>query len=338
MYKIMGQNMKIKKHILHTFILLVLMLSITAISAADLNDTDNTAGDVLTEMDSEDESFMYFQTEMEIQDSTFDLKYNYKFDNESDLTYAGGINVTKDNFIINGNNHVIDCDNQARALTITGKNVVINNLTIKNGYYNFGSAINSKSKLTLNNVTIINCTCTPNSNYGAVYINNNTLIANNCKFIDNAGNQGASITAYYSTVKLTNSTFISNSDAILKGHIYLYMTNATIDNCDFLNTTSKYAAAIFANDKVKLDISNSRFKNLHANKTAGAIAAKQITSLSISDSEFDNDTSENNGGAIFVDADGDLNKKNPMNTTITTTTFNNCYSGFGGQFFNWAET
>ena len=78
---------------------------------------------------------------------------------------------------------------------------------------------------------------------------------------------------------------------------------------DFLNTTSKYAAAIFANDKVKLDISNSRFKNLHANKTAGAIAAKQITSLSISDSEFDNDTSENNGGAIFVDADGDLNKK-----------------------------
>ena len=51
MYKIMGQNMKFKKHILHTFILLVLMLSITAISAADLNDTDNTAGDVLTEYD-----------------------------------------------------------------------------------------------------------------------------------------------------------------------------------------------------------------------------------------------------------------------------------------------
>lgn len=91
------------------------MLSITAISAADLNDTDNTAGDL------KDESFLYFQTEIDVHDSTFDLGCNYKFDNESDLMYVGGVNVTRDNFTINGNNHVIDCDNQARALTIQEK-------------------------------------------------------------------------------------------------------------------------------------------------------------------------------------------------------------------------
>ncbi len=158
----------------------------------------------------------------------------------------------------------------------------------------------------------------------------NNLIANNCTFIDNAGNNGASITSYYSTVKITNSTFKRSSDDIVKGHIYLHMSNATIDNCDFLNTTSKYAAAIFSNENVNLNISNSRFKNLHAYKTAGAIAAKRSARLSVSDSEFDNDASENNGGAIFVDANGSEEENNPMDSTITRTTFNNCYSGFGG--------
>ena len=53
--------MKFKKYVLSAFILLVLMLSIAAISAADLNNTDNTSGD------SKDESFIYLQTEMDIQ-------------------------------------------------------------------------------------------------------------------------------------------------------------------------------------------------------------------------------------------------------------------------------
>ena len=74
--------MKFKKYMLYTFILLVLMLSITAISAADLNDTDNTAGDL------KDESFLYFQTEIDVHDSTFDLGCNYKFHNERDSMYC----------------------------------------------------------------------------------------------------------------------------------------------------------------------------------------------------------------------------------------------------------
>ena len=53
---------------------------------------------------------------------------------------------------------------------ITGKNVEINNLIIQNAFCGYGSAIGTDSKLTLNNVTFINC-MGDNETYdgGAVY-------------------------------------------------------------------------------------------------------------------------------------------------------------------------
>ena len=323
----MEKNMKYRKYLLHLSILIVLLFSITAISAADLNDTATMDSDV---SNNHDESFMAFDTEMSTYTSTFDIQNNYKFDNSSDLMYVNGINITKDNYVINGNNHVIDCNNQARAFTINASNVVINNLIIKNGFNGEGSAIKATKSLTLNNVTFINCIGNGTNNVGAVYSMSAKLTVKNCKFIDNAGKDGASISAFGSATTITNSTFISSSDEIIKGHIYLYRIDATIDQCNFLNTTSRYATAIFAEDDVTLKVQNSRFKNLHANKTAGAIAVKDIEDLKVFDSEFDNVSSANNGGAIFIDTIGNDNTKNDMTANLVGNTFNNCYSAFGG--------
>ena len=319
--------MKYRKFILHTLILFVLLCSITAISAADLNDTDNF--DVLKD-DNQDGSFMNLEGDMSLQGSTFNLEQNYKFDNTSDLLYVDGINITKNNYVINGNNHVIDCNNQARAFTITGSNVMVNNLIIKNGFHDLGSAIKSTSSLTLKNVTFINCSGNGTENVGAVFSSEALLTVMNSNFIDNAGEEGASISGYGSIVIVGNSTFISSSDKIIKGQIYLYQSDATIDKCNFLNTTSRYAAAIFAEKELELKITNSRFKNLHANKTAGAIAIKLIKSLNVENCEFDNATSANNGGAIFADANGNIVKNNPMTVWIDESRFTDCYSGFGG--------
>ena len=322
--------MKNNKFIVHLFILVVFLISITAISAADLNETNDV--DVLKDVN-ETSSFDSLHDEIKDKDSNFTFERDYEFNNETDKNYSGGINVTKDNFIINGNNHKIDCKNQSRAFYITGKNVVINDLTILNGFYDYGSAINDDSTLTLNNVTFKNCFGKgENSNYGALYFSSNKAVLNinNCKFIDNGGENGASITAITSTVNIFNSTFYSNSDKIVKGHVYLSGdSRATVLNSNFLNTTSKYAAAIFFNNDGKLIIRKSKFKNLHANKTAGAIGARIISDLIISDSIFDSVSSESNGGAIFVDsfAGGSVFRSE---VNIKNTVFNKCNSHFGG--------
>ena len=318
--------MKLDKFILPFFIVMVFFISITAISAADLNDTGNF--DILKDVD--DKSYADMYSEIQTADSNFNFNSDYKFNPGTDKNYSEGINITKNNFVINGNNHIMDCSNQARAFYVAGKNIEINNLIIQNAFYGYGSAVRTDSKLTLNNVTFINC-IGDNETYsgGAVYSSDAVLNVNNCKFIDNCGENGASITSFKSDINVVNSTFTSSKDNIIKGQICLDMSNLTVDNSNFLNTTSKYAAAIFFRNDGKLIISNSKFKKLFASKTAGAIGARIIPNLTVSGCEFDNVTSENDGGAIFVDVFAGDSVFGSL-TTITDTLFNNCRSGFGG--------
>ena len=303
------------------------MISITAISASDLNDTGHV--DVLKDV-GEEKSFGNLYGEIKNNDSNFTFENDYKFNNELDKNYSGGINVTRDNFKVNGNNHRIDCNNQSRAFYVIGKNVEINNLVIENAFNVYGSAIRTYSQLTLNNVTFINC-FGDNETYsgGAIYSMNTTLNIYNCKFLDNGGENGASVTSILSTVNIVNSTFISSSDKIIKGQIYLSESVLNVDNSNFLNTTSRYATAIFSINDGAVIVKNSKFKNLFASKTAGAIGARIISNLTISNCEFDNVSSENNGGAIFADvfAGGSVFRSDVI---INNTSFNNCYSGFGG--------
>ena len=319
--------MKFKKYILYAFILLALLLSITAISAADLNNTDNM--DVLN--DANDKTFSELNSEISASDSKIDLSSDYKFNNNNDSAYANGIKINK-KFVINGNGHTIDCAGQSRAFEFNTESVEINNLIIKNGFYIRGSAIQTDSNLILNNVTLINCSGNGTQSNGAINVYDSNLTVNNCKFIDNAGSKGASITTSTSVVKINNSTFTSSPNKVLKGQVYFIESNATITNSNFLNTTTKYAAAVFAEINSNIIISKTKFKNLYANKTAGAIGVKFIDSVKITDCEFDNVSSENNGGAIYLDINGDKDQKdnNYTSVTITGSKFNNCYSEFGG--------
>ena len=316
-------NMKFNKIVLYSLVLLVLLFSITAISAADLNDTSDM-GDVLKD-DGDIKSYYDLNYDIALENSSFNLESDYKFDNQSDMNYNRGIRIAKENFTINGNNHAIDCSNQARAFVVVGKDVKINNLIIKNAFYGYGSAIISYSKLTLNNVTFINCSGVGSFNGGAVLVTGATLNVNNCKFIDTYGEEGASITSSMGVVNVVNSTFTGSSDKIIKGHIYSQNSNLTVLNSNFLNTASKYATAIFATGEGNILILNSKFKNLSANKTAGAISVKSISKLTISDCEFDNVYSEKNGGAVFADV-----FEGNGQVMVQNSKFHDCYSEFGG--------
>ena len=324
----MRQNMKINKMILSSLIFVLLLLSITAISAADLNETDDIS--VLTDSNINEKSFTDLNTDISNANSKIDLSSDYKFNNQSDLNYANGITVNNKKFVINGNNHIIDCDNKARAFNLTKGNVEINNLIIKNAFHNSGSAINTYANLTLNNVTFINCSYNDSESVGALLAIETDLSINNCKFIDNAGQYGASISSYGSSLIINKSTFISSCDNIRQGHIYLYNSEMAILNSQFLNTTSEYSTAIYSEgEEAVIVISKTKFENLYANKTAGAIGIKQLDALSISNSKFDNVSSSKNGGAIFVDVNGASEFKSGK-VLINNSRFNNCYSEFGG--------
>ena len=328
--------MKSKKIIAFTLMLFVLLISIAAISAADLNETDNTADNVLKEDNVKSNTFLDLWADTRMLGEKIDLDTDYKFNKTTDVNYDKGINIEKYNYEINGNNHIIDCDNQAKVFNFTGKGTfTIKNLIIKNGLCDSGSAIVSYSDLILDNVTFINCNANgtaDSTKTGAVFAMGDTTKITNCNFIDNSGEDGASISTYRTNLKINNCTFISKSDKTIKGQIYLDKTIATISNSNFLNSTSRYSTAIFAEENCNLAISKSKFKNLLANRTAGAISFKESPKLTISDCEFDNVSSSNNGGAVFADILGGEDEIKNALVTIKNTKFNNCYSGFGGAF------
>lgn len=106
--------MKFRKFILYSSILLVLLFSITAISAADLNDTACTDDKVL-KLDPDDTgSFVDLYSESKSAGQTFNIETNYKFNNTTDFAYTSGVDIDRKYFVINGNNFEIDCDHQAK--------------------------------------------------------------------------------------------------------------------------------------------------------------------------------------------------------------------------------
>lgn len=84
--------------------LFVLLISIAAISAADLNETDNTADDVLKEDNVKSNTFLDLWADTRMLGEKIDLDTDYKFNKTTDVNYDKGINIEKYNYEIIGNN------------------------------------------------------------------------------------------------------------------------------------------------------------------------------------------------------------------------------------------
>ena len=64
-------------------------------------------------------------------------------DEESE--YIDGIKLDKDGLVINGNGFTVDARGKTRIFCCTGKNIIIKNITLKNGFAEkLGGAINKK--------------------------------------------------------------------------------------------------------------------------------------------------------------------------------------------------
>ena len=85
--------MKYKKLIIYSLIMLILMCSITAISAVDLNDTNK---DVLNDINTDTKSFSDFDAKIFDADSNITLDNDYKYNDSTDMNYFYGIHVNTD--------------------------------------------------------------------------------------------------------------------------------------------------------------------------------------------------------------------------------------------------
>ena len=309
-------------------VLLVLIMSVGAVCAAD-----NITDDIISNGGQEDiyltseSSFTDLADEIENAGTSLDLTQDYTFINETDNNT--GIDISKDNFILNGNGRTIDANNQSRIFNITGNNITLNDLILINANTDEGGAIWVNGTLTLNNITFINNYATKYG--GAVMLCENVIInCNNSRFMDNYAEEGSSIyVKKHSELNIYNAEI---SSKIFNKYSQISATKSTInvENTTFINITSAYAPAFYAIKNSNISIINSKFINLKANISAGAIGIKQYTNLYVKNCEFINTTSSKNGGAIFADVPRDFYVGLIGSVTIIETIFENTSSEFGG--------
>ena len=323
-----------KRKFLILFLILAIFVSVSTACANDMDDLNITAqtdtDDELAIPDDSDTlsktelSFSQLNTKIKSGGSTINLEDDYAFKDGTDGQFIGGINITKD-LVINGNNHYIDANYKSDIFNVRiyGLNIVIKNLIFKNA--NNALYINNDATVTTNNVTFMNCNG-PNAN-SAVIVKESEYISNNDKFIDNNAEQGSAIYAQDAELTISNGLF-KTQDTIGWGLIYaIDSTYIDIIETTFVNTTSKYATAIY-NEAGTTYIKKSRFINLLATFTAGSLGFKDESDVIIEDCEFINVTSSRNGGAIFTDINYDDAQEGFV--LINNTLFKDCSSGFGG--------
>ena len=112
--------------------IIFILLCISAINAEDVNDT---CTDINLEATSLDKSFLDLQREIDTHEGSVELTGSYKYDKGNDQKLVGGVQINKDIHIVGKNNVQIDGSNSSRIFFIFENcNVVLENLTLKNGY------------------------------------------------------------------------------------------------------------------------------------------------------------------------------------------------------------
>ena len=93
-------------------IFFLLIISMSAVSATEANgDVIEITQDCQHLETGISYTFVNLTNEIDVSQDTLDMQHDYTFNNESDTGY---VVIKKDNFTINGNNHVIDANSNSR--------------------------------------------------------------------------------------------------------------------------------------------------------------------------------------------------------------------------------
>lgn len=320
--------MKIRKITLILLAMLLLICSLSTISAANNTISDTDTGGILqgiTDTGNGETLFLnpgtYNKTN---QDTNIIINKN--------ITIQG--NGAKDTVII-------DAQGLSRIFTIyPNLNVTFINMTFINayGYRNGGAITAGYGNTTLNFVDCVfinnsidrdNSTSQTNGIGGAIYFINSNATIINCDFINNIANilnecSGGAIYAHSSNLTIIGSNFINNN-AFSGGAIASYATNLNISNTNFIdnNAAGMNGGAINTN-RGTLNITNSSFINNSAINEGSAIFS-YLTDIFINNNSFMNNTAGN--GSVIDRVNGSLITQNNfdyiqsdlgINTTVSS--------------------
>ena len=311
-------------------LLIFILLSLTAISAAESADSDdalmaddsnmgelsiNNTDDNSVETSNQDTtdeklsantgSFTELQNKINQYDGV-GLNYDYKYVDGED---RNGIIIDKWSHIY-GNGYSIDGAKQSRIFTIKGEHsVYIYDLTFKNAKCSGGSG-------------------------GAIYLEKNAhLTLENCVFENNKAydDGGAIYMESGSTLTIKNTRFTSNSVEVGVtrsddgGAIYSKGT-LIIESCTFeKNSAYGDGGAIYSAGTFSIS-GSCKFNHNYASNNGGAIYVKSDNGIEFTNCEFkDNTARKYNGGAICSDGSGKTTLKNCnfTNNKVETTVGSN---------------
>ena len=196
--------------------------------------------------------------------------------------YEEGIEISKNNFIIEGNNHAIDGCMKVPLFIINASNITLKNILFKNCYCEYlSAAVDNRGDL-----IIENCRFIDNSSDdlgGAIYnAPNSKLAIQSSIFEENRSDFGGAI-YNDSILNISNSIFKSNSSEFDGGAIY-NKGNLVIKNSLFDKNAAFYGGAIY-NENI-LSVKSSEFKNSIAND-GNHIETENKMNLNIIDCSFD---------------------------------------------------
>ena len=250
---------------------------------------------------------------------------------------TGDLDIT-DDLIINGSGQgstIIDANDLDGVFEIfSGVPVVMNDLTIQNGFRANGAGIGSAGDVTLNNVTVTSNQASNGGgllNAGQMTLNNVTVTSNSANGSGETGFGGGIFNNTGATLVIDNSTLEDNvSDSDGAGIFNNSGAEITISNSsDFSgNESDAYGGAI--SNSGDLTISGTTFNLNIADSSGGAIANLANGILSIANTTLDSNAAIN-GGALL-----NANQTTLDNVTVTNNSANGSLSttGFGGGVFN----
>ena len=248
------------------FLLLIFILSISAVSAHEnITDDINAHDDYAVQESSDIGNFTGLNDEISniAAGEYYTLKKDYVYNlNESD--FINGVKITEDNVVIDGDGHTIDGAGIARIFDIVSNNVTLKNINFVNGHSTGnGGAIFANGSLNILNSTFVNNVIENiyfyynyDKNGGAVYFNNTGMILNS-NFTDNRAVYYGGAVYFASNGTITDSNFNGN-EAQYGGSVCL-SDAGEVNNCNFTNNNAVDGGAIVAYGD--LSISNSGFEN-----------------------------------------------------------------------------
>ena len=234
-------------------------------------------------------------------DDTINLNDDYEFNPETDWQGDSGITINR-SMSIYGNGITIDGANATRIFNITsGITVTIHDINFINAKVDgYGGAINGKC-------TVINCNFTNNKadNGGAILWNGNDGSIINCTFENNyAKNIGGAIAGNIANFTVSNCTFISNKAGYYGGAIGGNISDTTLADSTFKDNTGPYYGGALRWEGNNNSIKNCSFEGNNATYSGRGGAIHLIgKNESIQNCTFENNIASGYGSAICLQED-----------------------------------